>query len=116
MSRTLYLTTLLKESSEDWNADIILSAWLDQLGVDLTIASAGVPSILDGPDSALVITAQAVNAADFTSKIDGTIHPPGSVLTYHVAGGTRGGRYDVKFPFTTTDGQTLSVIQPFLLI
>jgi hypothetical protein len=116
MSPTIVLAPLFKESSEEWNGAIILSAWLDQLGTDLSIASAGAASILDGPDAALTISNEAVNTADYVSRIRGTTHPAGEVVTYTVAGGTRGVRYFVKFPFTTADGQSPVVVQPFSII
>lgn len=114
--RTLYADLLEKDAAEEWNGAIILSRWLDQYGTDLTISSVGSPSILSGPDELLTLSDLDTNATSYTSRKKGTAHPAGEVITYTVAGGTRQKRYDVKIPFTTSDGQTLVVIQPIYVI
>jgi hypothetical protein len=114
--RTLYADLLEKDTDEEWTGAIILSRWLDQFGTDLDIASVGSYSILSGPDEDLTLSDLDVNATSYTSRKKGTAHPAGEVIFYTVAGGTRQRRYDVKIPFTTSDGQTLVVIQPIYVI
>lgn len=113
---TLYADLLEIDTSESVTLAIILSRWLNQHGTDLSIASVDTPSFRLGPDELLEISDVTVNAAEYTSRKKGTAHAAGTVILYTASGGTSGYRYEIKFPFTTSDGQTIVVIQPIYVI
>lgn len=113
MSSNLRMPTIEKIAVEEVNFSIFLSAWLDQYGTDLVIQSVGTATV---NQSGLTISNEAVNASPTVSRKKGTTHPAGEVITYTASGGTSGSTYLVTFPFTTTDGQSLAVIQPIRVI
>lgn len=115
-NETLYADLLEKDADEEWQGAIPLSRWLDRYGTDLTIDSVGEPSLYLAPDEEITLSDLSTNAEEYTSRKTGAAHAAGRVIFYTVAGGTSGKRYEFKIPFTTTDGQTLVVIQPFYVI
>lgn len=105
-----------REISEDGTHAIILTRWLDQLGIDVTITAVGTPAIKSGPDAALVMANESVNASAYVSLRTGVSHPAGHVIFVDFSAGTAGKQYDVKIPFTITGGATRVVIQPVYVV